>query len=339
MTAERPEKILVIRVGRVGDLVMITPALQRILESPGEPEVHLLTSEDGPRVLNGFHPRLTEFHLYDRRFPKSLIPPRKLMETLREARFNSTYVFETNPHYHRLVDGLAPNLHLLEDTSEATHYSTRCLRLVESSRGEKGKHPWISLPVSDEGRARANDYLRAHGIEDHEWLVGIHPTTSDSRKNILLRQKGWRHRIWQNESYARLAEILKDYGDKHGLSIRPVMDLLPEEIGVGDHLAENANESLTILSGPPDFERYKAVIERMKVLITPNTGPMHVAAAVGTPLVALFSGWSPEDCGPFVPEERYRLITAEESADPSLALNGISPDRVLEMAGEFLSES
>ena len=55
------------------------------------------------------------------------------METLREARFSSAYVFETNPHYHRLAEGLAPNLHLLEHTSEITHYATRCLNLVENS--------------------------------------------------------------------------------------------------------------------------------------------------------------------------------------------------------------
>jgi len=339
MTAESPVKVLVVRVGRVGDLVMITPALNRILDGPDAPEVHLLTSEDGPRGLNGVHPRLTEFHPYNRRFPKNLISPRKLLETLRDLKFKRVYVFETNPHYHRLVDGLAPDQYNLPDASEVVHYSVRCLDLVEESLPSGGDHPWISLPVSSEGRERANIYFADHGIGPEEWLVGIHPTTSDSRKNILMRQKGWHHRIWQNESYARLAEILRDYGKEQGFSIRPVMDLLPEESGVGDHFAQNAQDSLTILTGPPDFERYKAVIERMKLLITPNTGPMHIAAAVGTPLVALFSGWSPEDCGPFVPEERFRLIRAEESEDPNQALNGISPEKVFETARIFLPGS
>jgi len=72
------------------------------------------------------------------------------------------------------------------------------------------------------------------------------------------------------------------------------------------------------------------------LLVTPNTGPMHVAAAVGTPVVALFSGWSPAECGPFVPPERARTLRAEDTAEPGRGLAAISADAVFEACRAFL---
>ena len=91
-----------------------------------------------------------------------------------------------------------------------------------------------------------------------------------------------------------------------------------------------------MLSGPPDFERYKAILQRMNLLISPDTGPMHVAAAVGTKVVGLFSGKSPEDCGPFVPPEQYFILRAEDTGRAELGLAAIPPESIFEACQPFL---
>ena len=57
-------KILVIRVGRAGDMIMITPALLAILDNYPDHEIHLLTSADGKRILNGFNEKITNVYIY-----------------------------------------------------------------------------------------------------------------------------------------------------------------------------------------------------------------------------------------------------------------------------------
>src|SRR5262249_3839588 len=146
-------------------------------------------------------------------------------------------------------------------------------------------------------------------------LVGLHVTFSESGRGLFASGRGRKHREWPLDACAALARELVARGRARGVTVRPVLDVLPDERKRAEEFRARAGDAVTILSGEPDFERYKALLGRLAVLVTPNTGPMHVAAAVGTPVVALFSGWSPADCGPFVPAERATVLRAEDTPD------------------------
>lgn len=100
------ETILVVRVGRAGDMVMITPALDAILQRFHNADIHLLTSADGKRLLKNFDPRFARFYLYHRRFVTGWFRRRAVLAELQQHKFSHTFVFETNPHYHKLVQPL-----------------------------------------------------------------------------------------------------------------------------------------------------------------------------------------------------------------------------------------
>ena len=295
MTPTGPRRVLAVRVGRGGDLVMVTPALRMLLDGLPGAEVDLLTSADGPRVLRGFDPRLARFHVYHRRFPGSLLLRPRLRAALRREGYERAYVFESHPHYRALVEGAAPEVHALEAGQRERHYCDRCLDLVEPTLAAPPPRGWISLPVTAAARASASAYLAAQGLAEGERLVGLHLTFSESARGPFAGRRGL------------LAGFL-----------------------------ERAGDAVTVLSGPPDFERYKAVLARLALLVPPNTGPMHVAAAVGTPVVALFSGWSPAECGPFVPPERACSLRAEDTAEPERGLSAISAAAVFEACRAFL---
>lgn len=331
-----PRRVLAVRVGRMGDLVMLTPALRMLLDGLPEAEVHVLSTAEGRRVLRGFDPRLAAFHLYHRRFPDGLLGRGRLLRELRTLRFDRVYRFESHEHYRKLLRGVAPETFALAEPPTSAHYAARCLDVVEPTLSRPVARGWLTLPVTESGRAAAADYLARHGVAETDAVVGLHLTFSESSRGAFASGRGRKHREWPAAECAALARALVEHGRAQGIPIRPVIDALPEERPMAQALRERSGGALTVLSGAPDFERYKALLARLRVLVTPNTGPMHVAAAVGTPVVALFSGWSPEDCGPFVPGERARILRAETTAHPERGLAAIPAAAALEACRSYL---
>ena len=315
-------RILAVRVGRGGDLVMVTPALRLLLDAYPEAQVDLWTGPDGPRVLRGFDRRLARMLVEPRRFPASWIARRKLTREARGA-YDRAYVFETDPRRSGL--GAATSEFVLPKASPREHFADRCLDLVEHSLPAPLHRPWAELPVTAEARAKAAAYLARHGLDGAQPLVGLHVTFSGTARGMFARSRDLKHRVWpaaQAAAFARAVALARP-------DVRCVVDAVPDEVPLLAPFLEQAKGAVTLLSGPPDFERYKALLERLEVLVTPNTGPMHFAAAVGTKVVALFSGWKASECGPFVPAERAVIVRAEDMPGGEKGLAAIPPEAVL----------
>jgi ADP-heptose:LPS heptosyltransferase len=328
-------KILVVRVGKAGDMVMITPALRTLLRLYPHAEFHLLTSPDGRRVLHGFDARISKVFIYPTGVLNEILHRRRIVRGLKDETYTHAFVFEGDPRYHNLI-GLTGVPASLLHRNPLLHYSECCLSLVRPHVNLPVQETWIELPVTDEGRKRSTAYLREYGIRDNDIVVGFHATSSSSLTGFFRGRKRRVQRTWPADRFASLAVLLLEHAAAKGLSLRILMDVLPEERRLVEPIIRMSAGIVVVASAPPDFERYKAVLQRMTLLVTPDTGPMHIAAAVGTPVVALFSGKAPEDCGPFVPAEKYAVLRAENSTQPELGLAAITSQSVLQACRPFL---
>jgi ADP-heptose:LPS heptosyltransferase len=343
--ADRPERerILVVRAGRGGDLVMVTSALTALLEAFPRAEVHLLAGADGRRLLGDFHPRLTRVVAYHRRFPARLWLERALRRDFVSQRYTRVYLFETKPFYRRWLAGVAPALFALESADPGRHFADHCLGLVARSLDVPIARPWVSLPVTEAGIASARALLASRGIDDATLVVGVHATYSGigrpAWRTAMQARDGRRHRTWPPAHFARLAVLLREEAARRGVPLAVVLDVLPEERAHVAPIAAMSEGAVTMLSEPPDFQRYKGLLRRMDVLVSPNTGPMHMGAALGTPLVALFSRYEPSDCGPFMDPARYRVLRAEETATPTAGLAAIGPEAVAAAVWELVGRA
>jgi heptosyltransferase-2 len=100
-----------------------------------------------------------------------------------------------------------------------------------------------------------------------------------------------------------------------------------------------AGPSVYNLAGQTTLRELCAALSLCRVLLTNDTGPMHVAAAVGTPVVVPFGSTSPELTGPGLPADpRHRLLLADVPCRPCFlrecptdfrCLNGITVDQVV----------
>lgn len=336
MSAQQPT-ILLVRTGRMGDMAMFTSVLQAVLETYPAADFHLVTSLEGDRVLRGYHPRLTRTLVYSRSLLRTLQARRAVQRLLRENRYERVFVFETNPHYHDLFAGAADRVDVLRDPT-GSHRVEHELEVLERAGVWSGPAPWTSLAVSDQGRAKARALLARHGIDEEDVVVGLHPT-SGYLGRFRLRRDRLKHRAWPTGSFAELARLLDRHAAERGLPLRMVIDVLPGERRYAEEIRERAGGLVAVIDAAPDFERYKAILRRMQLLVTIDTGPMHVAAAVGTPLVALFSDTDPNVIGPFMPAERYVTLRADDTPDPSHGMAAIPASAVFEACVSLLPAS
>lgn len=182
----------------------------------------------------------------------------------------------------------------------------------------------------------ARQQLQQNGITDDDFVLGLHPSFSSLRK-LSFRNRGTRsQKGWPAEYFANLASMLANYAEVQGKRIFIIMDLVPEDRELGESIVRLSGGKVILFIPPLNFERYKALLQRMDLLVSPDTGPMHIAAAVGTQLVALFAGHDPRDCGPYVPEDQFRVLRAEDTSGPELGLAAILPEAVFEACKTFL---
>ena len=192
------------------------------------------------------------------------------------------------------------------------------------------------MPVTEEGIEKARQQLSEGGISDGDFIIGLHPSFSGSKKSVFSGKKKEYLREWPPEYFASLAKLIYKFAQNNNISIKILMDLLPEERELGESIVKMSGGVISLFTNPPNFERYKATIKRMNLLITPNTGPMHIAAAVNTNIVALFVDWDPSDCGPYMAYDHYEVLRAEDYMTNEKGLIAIKREIVLETCKKFM---
>jgi ADP-heptose:LPS heptosyltransferase len=325
-------KILLIRVGRVGDMLMITPAVRALMDRYPDAEFHMLTGGDGQRVFKGFSPQLTTFLMHNRKALLAKLHLKKLLKQVQGEGYDGAFCFELNPTFAPFYQAARDGGYCVQLSASRRHYARLCLDVVERAVGAPVENYWLNLPVNDDARTKAHAILAEAGISDNTFVIGLHPTYSGLKKMAWRRNMDTGRR-WPTASFAALANELAAYGELHKLDLRIIMDLMPEEAEIGNEIVQLSGGKVTMLTPPLDFQRYKATLQRMNILVTTDTGPMHIGGAVGTNLVALFGGTDPDDSGAYAPHERYEIVRS-----PSRLIADINPEQVLAACKRFLPD-
>ena len=146
--------------------------------------------------------------------------------------------------------------------------------------------PVLQLPVRASDDARVDRLLGPWHVRSDHRLVAVHPWTSNPRKQ------------WPLERFRTLLQRLQQVP-----TVRPVLIGGLEESRRLDEVLSPQAASVVNLVGQVSLGELAAVLRRVRVLVSNDSGPMHVAAAVGTKVVALFgtaeAGSHPNRWGPW----------------------------------------
>ncbi len=149
------------------------------------------------------------------------------------------------------------------------------------------------LRISDAVRARARALLRHHGVDDAQRIAIIAPGASGRR----------RYKAWEAHKFAQVADHLQERFAARVVIVGGTADAL--EAG---RIASSMAMPAVQLAGKTTTGELAAIAERAELLVGIDSGPMHVAAAMGTPTVALFGPTDHTRTGPH--GEGHQIITA-----------------------------
>ena len=154
------------------------------------------------------------------------------------------------------------------------------------------------IPVSPADR-RAVEKLLADRGGKGETLVAINPMAK------------WKTKLWKPGLFAHLADRIMT-----ALNCRVVFTGSGEDRPVMENILSRMKKRPLNLAGRTGLKELAFLYDRCGVLVTTDTGPMHMAAAMGTPVVALFGPTSPLRTGPYGPG--HRVVTSGADCSPCL---------------------
>jgi heptosyltransferase II len=161
---------------------------------------------------------------------------------------------------------------MAEDEHEIDRYMDLVVSLGATRAPLAEAAPFIHLTEADRGFAR--DYLSRAGIRPAETLIGIQPGTSAAMR--------WKQ--WPIDRYRALIERLS----AEMPSLRIILFGNPLEVNMAAELMRGHESRITLAAGQTSVKQVAALIERCCSLICNDSGLMHVAVAVGTPVIAIY---------------------------------------------------
>ena len=342
--------ILAVRLDNIGDVIMLGPALRAVKETSPQARLTLLATPGGTTavpLLPWIDDVITWRPIWQDVGGRMAFDPareRELIDLLAQRGFDAALIFTSfsqTPHVPGYVCYLA-GIPLragaskefggstltseLKGTPDQLHQAERNLRLVEQL-GFIANDRQLMVAIPQEARAAVPALLSAAGIDADKPFILLHPGASAQARRYPV------------ERYGVLARLLTRRGWQVLVTgVERESDLVEEVI---EH-APGAHYRI----GGTALAEYAALVERANLVICNDTLPMHLADAVRTPEVVLFSGtdyeeqWQPR-------ATRSRLLRRKTSCHPCYLFEcpigqpclDISPEEVVEEVEALLVET
>ena len=221
------------------------------------------------------------------------------------------YIGESHPR-----EGIARWLFTERIDTHSAHVIEQDIELASAVAGDTLAPVEPSLPADPEAEAWAREQLRPG-----EPTVLINPGA------------GWGAKRWPADRYAEVARALLNRG------VRVLVNAGPGELSLADSIIKRTGGGASLLLC--SVEQLVAITRRVSLAIAGDTGPLHLACALGRPVVGIYGPTDPGRNGPY--GTRFRVLRSPESRRdhtrreaPEAGLLTITPEEVLQAAEELL---
>jgi ADP-heptose:LPS heptosyltransferase len=324
MRKEKIDKILVMNLGGIGDLLLSVPFLRGLRQSYPDSFITLWVVNRAKEIVQGlnYFDELLVFDLQELRFSDFIFRPGRLWNAL-------IFLLSQRKKKYSLAINLLPLVNILsalkvaivflligsnkkagrdtngrgfiygikiyeKDMPELYDVNLQA-SLLEEIGGKKTKKE-LEIYLGEEEESNAGRILKGCGFSDVRLLVGVNPGAD------------WPSKRWGAGNFAEVINGLSE-----GMPINVVITGGGNDEGIAKELAELLKVESCVLAGKTTLKTLAAILKRVDLFITNDTGPMHIAIAVKTPVVAVVG---PGYFKRFIPESPD-IITVRKDVDCS----------------------
>jgi heptosyltransferase-1 len=283
-------RFLLVRLGALGDIVHALPAAAALHDTFPGARMDWVVDPKWMRLLEG-NPDLTGVIPFDRRSASGI---GGAIRKLRDRKYTCAIDFQAlyksalisfasgaprrigfQSSYAR--EGFAALLYTERLNPRGAHKVEHNLSLVERA-GAHAAAPRFPLAIHAEDEERIEHESSAHGINEYF---------------VLNPSGGWRSKCWPAERYGELHRKLVD---RYGW--RGVVAFGPGEEETARRVIEAAGKAPPVAL-PLGLGPLLALLRRAKFVVSADSGPLHLASALGSPVVGLFGPTDPARNGPY----------------------------------------
>ncbi|MEJ2685377.1 MAG: lipopolysaccharide heptosyltransferase I [Candidatus Sulfobium sp.] len=306
--AKQPKKILIVKPSSLGDVVHSLPFLNSLRSCFPKSEIHWVIAKGLEGLLEG-HPMIDGLIIINKDMWKKIS---RTGQTLREIR--ALFRRLRDGGYDMVIDlqGLLRSGLITASTgaplrigfAEAREGST----LFYSRRVGTGRNMHAVeryLEVAHELGCNSGDVIFPFPLVK-SGLKRIKELKTSLRDYVVLVPGArWDTKVWPAESFGRLASMLP---------LKSVVVGNGKDVAIADRIVGMAGGKTVSLAGRTTLAELIEVMRDARMVVSNDSGPMHIAAALNVPVAALFGPTSPERTGPY--GKGHVIIRSERECSP-----------------------
>lgn len=315
------QRILLIRPDHLGDVLLSTPAINALRQFCPDAEIHALVGPWSAEVLVNFEALDAIITLPFPGFSRTPQPNWRspyeqafqAATRLRRIGYSAALILRPDHWWGALLARLAGiPVRVGYDSGDTSlfvnhrvpythqHAVLQSVRLAEAFSGQSmDAGIALAFPVRPEDSYWVEGYLSEWGIEPDERILAIHPGSGT-----------WVKR-WEEARWAVVADALHEQ-----LGVQIILTGSDHEMPMISQIVAAMKHTPTLMVGDASIGQLGALYQRCIAVLGPDSGPLHLAAAVSTPTLTLFGPADPEEFRPWGPSDRHVVLTAALGCRP-----------------------
>lgn len=354
-------KVLIINPFGIGDVLFTTPVIKAIKDNSAEISIGYWCNERVKPVLenNPYIDRIFDLSrgdikkIYHRSRLEGINRFLSLLRNIKKERFDITLDFSLDYRYSLIAKLLGIKRRagfnykkrgrFLTDRLELHGYEGRhvveyYLDMLKFLNVEIESKPNIELFLSKEDEIWADDFLKRHGIEVADLLIGIAPAGGASWGDNAAYLR------WPEEKFASLADALMV---KYNAKI--ILFGSPDESNVCKRIESSLKNNVINTAGKITLGQFMALFKRCKLSVCNDAGPLHVAVSLGLRTICICGPVDEAVYGPYPKSNKHIVIKKELTCRPCyqkfrmpvcdrdmVCINSISVEDVFDAVGKSI---
>ncbi|MDP6685594.1 MAG: lipopolysaccharide heptosyltransferase II [Candidatus Omnitrophota bacterium] len=343
----KTERILIIRTDRIGDVVLSTPVLTAARSAFKDAYIAVMVSSETKEIV-AKNPYINEVIVYDKKQKhKGIFHALQFIMWLKKKKFSKALILHSTKRINLVTflagipervgfargkwDFLLTNRLEYKKRLGEKHeveYSLDVLRAL----GVRAEQSPLEMTVRKSDENSIDHMLHESRLKDDDRFIVVHPGASCISK------------MWPKENFAKLSDILID---RFGVKI--VLVTSPEQLNIGEETKSFMKDEPIFLCGKTSLGELAALLKKASLFISNDSGPVHIACAVGTPVISIFgrndTGLSPTRWRPLNRESAVmhkdvgcKECLAHNCKKDFLCLRSVTVEDVIEKAAGLLRE-